>query len=46
VPAQCYGYSTEPEKEIETLSAKADSMKRALDQINRRIEELHKDSSE
>jgi len=46
VPAQGYGYSTEPEKEIETLSAKADSMKRALDQINRRIEELHKGSSE
>lgn len=41
-----YGYPIKPEEEIEVLKAEANSMRSALDEINRRIEELGKDSSE
>ena len=35
-----------PEEEVDMLRAEANSMKSKLHQINRRIEDLHKDSSE
>jgi len=46
VPAHGYGYPMRPEEEVDMLRAEADSIKSALDQINRRIEELQKNSSE
>ncbi|MFH1241604.1 MAG: DUF5320 domain-containing protein [Pseudomonadota bacterium] len=46
VPTYDYGYPIKPEEEIEVLKADANSMRSVLDEINRRIEELRKDSSE
>jgi len=46
VPTYDYGYSMRPEEEVDMLRAEANSIKSKLHQINRRIEDLHKDSSE
>lgn len=44
-PAYAPPYPMAPSEEIEMLKAEAASMKSALDEINKRIEELEKESS-
>ena len=44
-PAYGPGYAVDPSEEVDMLKAEAEAMKEALDDINKRIEELEKEET-